>query len=156
MKDIPEEDLELKLYGRADVDPVYANRLLRRIEKDGRISYAGAFTPQQKGEIYGDIDILVVPSLVDESFSIVARDALARGIPVIASDAGALSEIIEYGVNGFLFRPGDHLSLAKYLRDFARNPVALQQLQAPGSLNIISIQEHVRHLLAIYERILGK
>lgn len=45
---------------------------------------------------------LVVPSLVEETSSLVAREALACGTPVVAFARGALPEIVEDGVNGFL------------------------------------------------------
>jgi len=61
---------------------------------------------------YQEIDILIIPSLW-EGLSIVALEAMASGVPIIASDAGGLKEIIEDDKTGLLFEPGNFKDLAK-------------------------------------------
>ena len=63
-----------------------------------------------------DVDAVVVPSLVWETYSIVAREAMSLGIPVIASRIGALPEAIRDGENGLLFTPGSAQELAAILQ----------------------------------------
>lgn len=58
-------------------------------------------------EIYSEIDILCMPSKVSESFGLVACEAGAFGIPVIASNSGGLKEIIRNNETGFLVTPND-------------------------------------------------
>ena len=55
----------------------------------------------------------VVPSEWWETFSYAAQEPLARGIPVIASDLGALPELVRDGETGLLFPPGDAEALAE-------------------------------------------
>ncbi|MEK0084083.1 glycosyltransferase family 4 protein [Geminicoccaceae bacterium SYSU G07066] len=55
---------------------------------------------------------LLVPSLVAETGSLVAMEALACGTPVIAFPNGALTEVIEHGVTGFLVRDGQEMAEA--------------------------------------------
>ena len=59
-------------------------------------------------------DIFVIPSEI-EGFGLAALEAMACGIPVIASNAGGLPEVIEHGKSGFLITPGDVDTLAKYM-----------------------------------------
>ena len=54
-----------------------------------------------------DARFLVCPSTWYESFGLIIVEAFATGLPVIASDLGALAELIQVGVTGLLFRPGD-------------------------------------------------
>ena len=61
---------------------------------------------------YQEIDILIIPSLW-EGLSIVALEAMASGVPIIASNAGGLKEIIEAGKTGVLFESGNSKDLAK-------------------------------------------
>jgi glycosyltransferase involved in cell wall biosynthesis len=57
--------------------------------------------------ILSNIDVIVIPSLWHETFSIVAREALLSGTPVVASEVGALPEIVEHEQNGLLVPAGD-------------------------------------------------
>lgn len=76
----------------------------------------GGFEPAHLPALLADADAVVVPSLVPETFSIVAREAFACGVPVIASRIGALPDAIREGENGWLFEPGDASALASLLQ----------------------------------------
>ncbi|OGE75741.1 MAG: hypothetical protein A3C85_04520 [Candidatus Doudnabacteria bacterium RIFCSPHIGHO2_02_FULL_48_21] len=54
------------------------------------------------GQFFFQISALVYPTKVPESYGIAAAEAIARGIPVVASNIGALPEIVKHGENGFL------------------------------------------------------
>ncbi len=76
---------------------------------------AGGFEPEHLPVLLAESDVVVVPSIVPETYSIVAREAFACGVPVIASRIGALPDAIRPGDNGWLFDPGDALGLAELL-----------------------------------------
>jgi N-acetyl-alpha-D-glucosaminyl L-malate synthase BshA len=58
-------------------------------------------------------NLLLLPSQT-ESFGLVALEAMASGVPVIASDVGGLPEVVEHGVTGFLAPVGDVDKMAEY------------------------------------------
>ena len=62
---------------------------------------------------FANADIVVVPSLGGEVFGLVVAENMSRGLPVVASDLGALTEIL--GDAGFTFRVGDATELARQL-----------------------------------------
>jgi glycosyltransferase involved in cell wall biosynthesis len=64
--------------------------------------FIGKIGNLQKEYLYNNSLCVLIPSLIDETSSLVAMEALAHGTPVIAFKRGALSEIIINGVNGFL------------------------------------------------------
>ncbi len=66
--------------------------------------------------VWLDTDIAVVPSTEPEPFGMVAIEAMAAGVPVVASAHGGLLDIVEHGQSGFLFRPSDPEDLADYLK----------------------------------------
>ena len=66
-------------------------------------------------------DIFVLPSL-EESVPIAAVEAMAAGIPVVASAVGGLPEIVQDGETGWLVRAGDPQQLAERLRILLSNP----------------------------------
>jgi glycosyltransferase involved in cell wall biosynthesis len=61
-------------------------------------------------------DIVVVPSIEYESFSLAAVEAMAMQVPVVASRLGGLAEVVEEGKTGLFFSPGDHAQLFVALR----------------------------------------
>jgi glycosyltransferase involved in cell wall biosynthesis len=102
--------LSFELYRMADHAPGLELRL------------ASAYDPRFLPVMLAEVDIVVVPSIVPETYSIVTREAFANGIPVIASRTGALPAAIRPGDNGWLFEPGDGPGLAALLLELSSDP----------------------------------
>jgi glycosyltransferase involved in cell wall biosynthesis len=141
----------LKLYGRDDADPGYTRAVRKLVKRDQRVSNEGTFDPNEREEIYQDLDMLIIPSMVPESFSLVAREALIRGVPVVASKIGALPEIIHHNENGFLFPPGDAQSLRNLLGEIIEAPDSLGSIDTLSGGPILSMERHIELLLDAYE-----
>jgi glycosyltransferase involved in cell wall biosynthesis len=133
---------QLKLFGRLDIAPSYTRRVRLLAALDRRIHFMGGFQPEERDRIYSEVDLLVLPSLAQETFSLVAREALLRGIPVVASRVGALKELIHAGINGWLVEPGSVKDLTRVLRSIVDGPVAM-----------LSVEDHLRRLGAIYDEL---
>ncbi len=88
------------------------------------------FPPERLSAVLSDLDCLLVPSLMRESYSLVTREALAARIPVIVSDSGGPAEIVRDGVNGLVFATGDPLDLASCMRRLVLSPELLARLRA--------------------------
>lgn len=69
---------------------------------NGNCRYIAWVDPAKKVELLRDARCLLIPSLVEETSSLVAREALAAGTPVVAFPRAALAEIIDHGRTGFL------------------------------------------------------
>lgn len=82
------------------------------------IQYLGAFEESQKSEIFGNIDILVIPSEFAETYSLVLSETWSIETPVLAADIGALGERILDNVNGRKFRTGDMQDLYQKMKWF--------------------------------------
>ncbi len=67
---------------------------------------------EDTGEIFSAADIFVLPTL-QEGLGLSILEAMARGVPVVATDVGGIPEIIESGKNGILFPPKDMNTLAE-------------------------------------------
>ena len=98
--------VKLSLFG-VIVKP-YVSELLRDAEniEDLELRAFGSFEPAHLPGLLSDVDVVVVPSIWPETYSIVIREAFACGIPVIASRIGALPEGVRDGENGLLFDAG--------------------------------------------------
>jgi glycosyltransferase involved in cell wall biosynthesis len=134
----------------------YVKELKQMAQADRRIHFKGPFDPQHRGRIFEDIDILVIPSRMPETFSLVAREALLYGKPVIGSRNGALPEIISEGENGFLFSPEQTDQLEAIIRRIARNPNLLSELTCPGPVPIITLGEHIASIEKVYRQVLAE
>jgi glycosyltransferase involved in cell wall biosynthesis len=104
--------------GPLDRDPAYAARV-RHLAGE-RVRFAGTLGRTDLGAAYDRADLLVVPSRV-ETYGMVVTEALARGVPVLATPVGGLPEALGRAPDGSL--PGlltDDLGAA--LRDWLTDP----------------------------------
>ena len=69
------------------------------------VDFTGQIPHQQLLQLYSQVDVVIVPSIVQEAFGRVALEALESGTPVVASSHGGLPEIIEDGVTGVVVEP---------------------------------------------------
>lgn len=152
---VPGDHLRLIIYGRTDLYPRnQVQHVIELTQADPRISLMGPFNPANKAAVFNTFDILIVPSPAPETFSLVAHEALALGKPVLATRIGALQDIIQDGVNGYLFEPGNHAQLAELIHSLATNPTLRGSLSAPGPVVILSIEEHTQQVENIYHQVL--
>lgn len=145
------------ILGRA-VDPL--RRELHRAAEDVaglELRLFGDFEPAHLPALLAETDALVVPSLVAETFSIVAREGFACGLPVIASRIGALPDAIREGENGWLFAPGDASGLAALLQILDRDRHLLRDAAAairPGDMTTVA--ERTDRLEALLAELAGR
>lgn len=98
---------------------------LRRRYASPHVSFVGHAAP---AEFYPRIDVCLVPSLWPEALGMVAIEAAAFGVPVIASNRGGLPESIRDGVNGLICDPDDPPSLAAAMRRLAGDAALRERL----------------------------
>ncbi len=85
-----------------------------------------------------------------ENYPLVARESLMLGVPVIATRAGGIPEIIRPGRNGLLFPPGDAEGLRQAVRRLIRRPELRERLRR-GIAPVKTIAQDARELLGLYE-----
>ena len=118
---------------------------------DDRVRLMPAFAPAELVAVLAELDCLIVPSLMRESYSLVTREALAAGVPVIASDSGGPGEIIRPERNGLLFATGDADDLAACLRRFVLEPGLAEELRTGAAATLIpTLAKQVQQLEDVY------
>jgi D-inositol-3-phosphate glycosyltransferase len=94
------------------------------------------FTPPQPHELlstyYRAADCCLVPSR-SESFGLVALEASACGVPVVAAAVGGLTTLVEDGRSGYLVESGDVEGFAKRVADIVSDPILQADLGAGGA-----------------------
>ena len=105
------------------------------------------------------IDALVLPSLFGEGLPMVVLEAMAAGLPVIASDVEGVPEAVIDRENGLLVQPGDAASMAAAIDELTSGRVDYPTLSRNAQLRHaerFSAQAMARHVAEVYDQILGR
>jgi glycosyltransferase involved in cell wall biosynthesis len=136
--------------------PRYVSQLKEQIHALGlsrRVEMLGAVVSKQKKELFECSDVALVPSYT-ENFAIVAAEALAHGVPVIASKGTPWSRLEEMGCG--LWVDNDPESLANAIRSISTMPLGDMGLRGREWMqNEFSWQSVTNQMLALYHRCVG-
>jgi glycosyltransferase involved in cell wall biosynthesis len=121
---LPDRDWRCVLAGPLDRDPDFVQQLRARITRLGyghRVRLAGVLTGAALSRAYTTADLLVTPSR-RETYGMTVTEALAHGLPVVATAVGGLPEALGFAADGTrpgqLIPPGDPAALAAALGDW--------------------------------------
>jgi glycosyltransferase involved in cell wall biosynthesis len=86
------------------------------------VKMAGQLSSVRCAEVISQARAVLLPSVWEETFGLVAVEAMALGVPPIAAGHGSFPELISPGVDGVLFPPGDAAALAAVIADVEAHP----------------------------------
>jgi glycosyltransferase involved in cell wall biosynthesis len=126
----------------------------KKIGISNSVKFFGKFTDVIP--FYKRMDIFVLPSIL-EGFGIVLLEAMAAGIPVVASDVDGIREVIIQGESGILIPPKNPDALASAVIQLIENPQLVKSLVENGfkRAQLFDVQEHVMKLESLYSNLLG-
>jgi len=151
--------IRLVIIGPADWNSKYFNYVLRLIEKENKrkmhlVEYLGERNQENLVEWYQRASIFVLPPVGYEAMGVVYLEALACGTPVIATDVGGISEVVNDGENGYIVKPNDAIELANAIESLLDNGAIRKKLGQQGRKWVtenFSIEKSVHSLSRIYE-----
>lgn len=117
MEELDDSSIRLSIYGTGS----HAKQLQDLVVELGlqnKVAFAGFKKRTELPDVYKSADIFVLPS-VSESCSMALLEAMASGLPVVATSVGGNVEIVANGVNGLLVPPEDPAALAGAIRHMA-------------------------------------
>jgi phosphatidylinositol alpha-mannosyltransferase len=127
-------------------------------ERDrSRVVMLGAVPNDDLPPYHAAADAFVAPALGQESFGIVLVEAMAAGVPVVASDIPGYREVVRDGIDGLLVPPRDPNALAVALRRVLQEPELSSDLARGGRERAREFSWDVvaPRIEAIYERVIG-
>jgi glycosyltransferase involved in cell wall biosynthesis len=134
-------DIPLKVVGEGPLGPA----LKEFCRNEGlSVEFLGMQSRSDVGRLMQQARALIFPSLWFECMPLTVLEAWAAGAPVIASDLGAMSEMIKHGENGMLFRAGDSKDLVEKVRSLANDPGLAESISKSARAGV-----QVRHSKAL-------
>ena len=106
-----------------------------------RVDFRGRVDDSVLKESYAATDVFVLPSILDtrgdtEGLGVVLLEAMSYGVPVVGSEIGGITDIIEDGESGLLVPPADPDQLARALERLALDPALAASLGAAGERRV--------------------
>jgi glycosyltransferase involved in cell wall biosynthesis len=130
-----------------------------RILPPDRVRFLG-YVADMRG-FFGACDMVLFPSLPSfgEGFGLAALEAMAAGVPVLASNAGPLAEVVSDGVSGLVLPPGEPAAWAQAMVELAINPTHCHQLGEQARTRAqqrFSVEEMADKTVDVYQEVLGR
>jgi glycosyltransferase involved in cell wall biosynthesis len=122
----------LDLVGEPDRDLAYAERVraaLRDPLLAGRVRVHGRVSDDDLTALYAATDALILPSTY-EGYGMVLAEALAAGLPIVATRVGAVPAVVRDGLEAELVAPGDVAGLTRAIERLARDPAERRRRSA--------------------------
>ncbi|PLZ70282.1 glycosyltransferase family 4 protein, partial [Fischerella thermalis] len=125
--------------------------------KENRLDFAvklwGKVDHSQIETVYECTDVLVTPSIWPENEPVTILEAMAAGIPVLASALGGNLELVRKGVTGYLFESGNAQMLAEKMVEMAqnRNHIEIMGRNAHEQVAEDTLNNYVQHIVKVYQ-----
>jgi L-malate glycosyltransferase len=136
----------------------YLARLRELVAEAGlkhRVSWLGE--RDDVPELMRALDVLLLPSW-EEPFGRALIEAMALGVPVIATDVGGPPEILSHGREGYLLAPGEPTAWAQAILRLSDSPELRLEMGRAGRLRVeqmFTVDHHLAAMLSVYERALS-
>jgi glycosyltransferase involved in cell wall biosynthesis len=127
-KKISPDRARFLFYGGADDETLYDFR--RNTSDLKHCAYKGRYNYKELDDVFNSFEVLIIPSLWQETLGMIGLEAQAAGIPVIASDIGGMKDYVRDGINGLLFPPGDVGALTGCLNSILEHPSQIEKMSS--------------------------
>ena len=114
-----DKDFHVEIVGDGPLRSELSN-LAIKLNVSKRVILSGSVPYDQLPEKYRQADIFVLSSYA-EGMPLVVLEAMASGLPIIATNVQGIDELVKHGINGYLFKPSDNQALSHYLVELIKN-----------------------------------
>lgn len=142
-KELP--NTSLKIYGNIGIQ--------KRFLKSENIIFEGSYDNNTINNVLSNIDVLIVPSTWYENAPLVIQEAFLAGIPVITSNIGGMSELVQNNINGYTFEVGSAKDLKNVIENIINDPTILNSLNTCRD-SVVSIQDDAKEIIEVYKNLI--
>ena len=151
---------DLVVAGEDDLDGDYVEKVRETAREAGvveSVTFPGFVPEADLAPLYAAADVCVVPSL-EEGFGMTAVEALACGTPVVGTRVGAIPEIVDEDVHGYVVDPGDPGGLADAIDRAVDELVGREEVEtgARERARAYSWESVGEQCVAVYEAVAGR
>jgi glycosyltransferase involved in cell wall biosynthesis len=119
--------------GEGDVSSQQLKQKISELNLEDKVTYHGKQFSADKYRLFNRSDIFVLPTFYEnECFPLVLLEAMQFSLPLISTYEGAIPEIIENGVNGFLIKQRDKVDLANKIQQLIEKPSLRKSMERKG------------------------
>ncbi len=156
VKKIKTKNYFLNVVGDGDLRADY-EALVKKLGILKQVKFWGKLSEEEKIKMYQRADIFVLPSInKNEAFGLVLLEAMACGVPVIASNLYGVRKVFQDGEQGYLFENKNSIDLAEKIDKILNNDILAQKMGEQGRdlvLKKYSFEKMQKNLLNLYERV---
>jgi len=150
------KDIELRIIGEG----LQRDRLQRAVQEDNleNVRFCGPLYGDDLKTVLAGARFVVVPSECYENCPFSVLESFAMGKPVLGAAIGGIPELIDPGIDGLLFRPGDPIDLQRKMRQLDRDGeqrIAMGRRARQKVERLFGLTSHYRKLMQAYRAVTG-
>lgn len=148
------KDWVLVFAGNGEIEK--AEKLSKELGTENRVKFLGWVNGEAKDKIFREASVFCLPSYA-EGFPMAVLDAWAYGMPVVTTPVGGIPDIVQDGINGLLFQPGDIKTLSMQLEKLIKNKSLRDSLVSESDKlvqNVLNVNVINKELDRIYSEIM--
>jgi glycosyltransferase involved in cell wall biosynthesis len=152
-KDIFQGKIKLFVGGEGEVEKL--KEIISSAKLEALIEYIGWVREEKKLSYFAASHVFVLPSY-HEGLPVAILESMSHGLPIISTNVGGIPELVQTGINGIIFKPGDKVGLKNAMGFFVDHP---EKIHEYGISSLDKIKQHfpevvIQQLTDIYNELL--
>ncbi len=147
-------ELKIKIVGRGPHQEELKKKI-KKLKLSGNVEMVGFKQGKELKNLINNAQAVIIPSICPETLCYSLLEAMAMGKIVIASRIGGMQEIVQDGINGFLFKAGDAIDLADKINSLDKFNLDKIRKNAITKVSALNSENHYKEIMNVYNDLVG-